>query len=532
VVVDRSALTARYRGPRVNRSDDETHAPHGASETRASRRAWPIAPTRWPTREEARASRLFSPLRVGALELRTRTWVPAMVPWRASDDGFVTPDVVSWYRRFADGEPGALVLEATGIRDVPSGPLLRIGHARFLPGLRELVDAVRERSHGRTKLFVQLIDFLAIKRRPEKEKFLRRFLVLRDEHRERLRALDARAEHANDDELRELLVRLPHPTLLALLSAREREDLEFGFARTRHRHGPRARRRAPAARAPRALRRRRRARAKRASTASSCTSRTPTRSRRSSRAPTTRTTATGARSKAARACRSRSSRRARARRRDFVVGCRFLGDEAIAGGSRGRRRLRVRRRVRARGFRLPLDLEGRQVRRRRATEGRRSGVPVHRSERPRVHADGAHRRARSPGARGPFGRNLPLARAIRASVRTAGSRRRSSARAASRPSSSPNARSPRAIATWSPRAAVARRSRLVEEARARPRRRSAALQVHQLLRGARPAPPQVTCQLWDRDLTTPDAEKRTSGENPRRSSDGKRRLDAPPWSQG
>ena len=30
-------------------------------------------------------------------------------------------------------EPGAIVIEATGIRDVPSGPLLRIGRSNFCP---------------------------------------------------------------------------------------------------------------------------------------------------------------------------------------------------------------------------------------------------------------------------------------------------------------------------------------------------------------------------------------------------------------
>ena len=32
---------------------------------------------------------LFSPVRVGALQLAQRTWVPAMVPRRATDDGHV-----------------------------------------------------------------------------------------------------------------------------------------------------------------------------------------------------------------------------------------------------------------------------------------------------------------------------------------------------------------------------------------------------------------------------------------------------------
>ena len=53
--------------------------------------------------------------------------------------GFVTPDVIDWYRRFAEGKPGVIVVEATGIREVPSGPLLRIGHDRFIEGLTKLL---------------------------------------------------------------------------------------------------------------------------------------------------------------------------------------------------------------------------------------------------------------------------------------------------------------------------------------------------------------------------------------------------------
>ena len=82
----------------------------------------------WPSAAEAATSRLFSEVAVGPHTLKQRTWVPAMVPWRASEDGAVTPEVLDWYECFARGRPGALVVEATGIRDVPSGPLLRAGH--------------------------------------------------------------------------------------------------------------------------------------------------------------------------------------------------------------------------------------------------------------------------------------------------------------------------------------------------------------------------------------------------------------------
>ena len=108
----------------------------------------PIPDARWPSREEAAGSLLFSPIEVGSFTAEQRTWVPAMVPWRATAEGDVTQDVLDWYGRFADGRPGVLVVEATGIRDVPSGPLLRIGHDRHLPGLRELVRTVRERADG------------------------------------------------------------------------------------------------------------------------------------------------------------------------------------------------------------------------------------------------------------------------------------------------------------------------------------------------------------------------------------------------
>src|SRR5688572_19364646 len=148
-----------------------------------------IPPSRWPSRAEAAASLLFSPIALGPVTSRTRTWVPAMVPWRSTDEGFVTPEVLDWYGRFADGRPGVIVVEATGIRDVPSGPLLRIGHERFVPGLRRLVETVRERSHGETRLLIQVIDFLRIRRRPDETRYFAEFLVLRREHREGLERL-------------------------------------------------------------------------------------------------------------------------------------------------------------------------------------------------------------------------------------------------------------------------------------------------------------------------------------------------------
>ncbi len=177
----------------------------------------------WPSAEEAAGSLLFSPLRVGSVTLEERTWVPAMVPWRATEEGFVTPEILAWYERFARGRPGAIVVEATGIRDIPSGPLLRIGHHRFIPGLAELVETVRRASRGHTRLFIQLLDFLTIRRRPEPEKFFRRYLEITDRHREVVGGDRA------DEEIRELLLELPDDRVGEILTPRELEALQKGY---------------------------------------------------------------------------------------------------------------------------------------------------------------------------------------------------------------------------------------------------------------------------------------------------------------
>lgn len=184
-----------------------------------------------PTAEEAAQALLYSPLRLATgLTLAERSWVPAMVPWRATEEGFVTPEILDWYGRFAEGEPGAIVVEATGIRDVPSGPLLRIGHDRFIDGLAELVKTVRERSSGRTRVFIQLIDFLRIRRRPDRARFFRDFLKLAPAHRRRLAELraDPRWEEAPEAEVREALAALDDHALGAVLDPRDMESLRYG----------------------------------------------------------------------------------------------------------------------------------------------------------------------------------------------------------------------------------------------------------------------------------------------------------------
>src|SRR5207302_1668290 len=98
-------------------------------------------------------------------------------------------------------------------------------------GLRKLVDAVKQASGGETLLFIQCIDFLAIRRRPEKEKFFSRYLMLGETHREALMRItgEERWLTAPDSEVRTALAGLDDQQLGDVLDARELESLERGY---------------------------------------------------------------------------------------------------------------------------------------------------------------------------------------------------------------------------------------------------------------------------------------------------------------
>ncbi len=184
---------------------------------------WSTRPGQWPTQEQAKTSLLFSSLTSGALEVTSRVWVPAMVPWRASLEGYVTNENIEWYRRFAESAPGAIVVEATGIRDVSSGKLLRINDDKFIDGLSKIAQAIHEASGGKTRALIQLIDFLAIKRRPSTDAFLSRFLQITQRHKDMLNL-----PSATEMQVRSALAKMSSSELESVLDARELESLNMG----------------------------------------------------------------------------------------------------------------------------------------------------------------------------------------------------------------------------------------------------------------------------------------------------------------
>ncbi|MCB9834256.1 MAG: NADH:flavin oxidoreductase [Planctomycetes bacterium] len=372
---------------------------------------------RWPDREEATRSLLFSPAPLGRkLVAATRSWVPAMVPWRATEDGLVTDRNVDWYGRFADGRPGVLVVEATGIRDVPSGPLLRIGHDRFIPGLRRLVTEVRRRSAGETRILIQLIDFLGIRRRPRPETFFDRYLVVDQALRQRAaeRLGDPDFLRLDEATLRARLAALDEDRLASVLGAREFESLRMGHReRVTDLHLDHVRalpRTLPGLFAAAAARAREAGfdgvelHYAHAYTMASFLSRLNDRSDGYGGSPEGR-------------LRLPLEVFAAVRERvgdDFPVGCRYLGDEVIAGGSRIEDALHYGEAFAAAGMDfLSISKGGKFEDARQPAIGEAAYPytgPSGQECMPTVRID----------ERGPFGRNVALAAAIRAALRAAG----------------------------------------------------------------------------------------------------------------
>ncbi len=372
--------------------------------------------TAWPTADQAAKARLYQPIAVGPLRLEQRTWVPAMVPWRATEDGEVTDPLLAWYGRFARGRPGALVVEATGIRDIPSGPLLRIGDDRFLPGLRRLVDVVRRESDGHTRLLIQLIDFLSVRRRPAPDKYFARFWRIEAHHREALVELtgDPGWQTADDADIRTKVSALTDAELDQVLTPREQEDLRFGYReRVNDLHLPHVRN------LPQVLPRLFADAAVRAEkagfdgvelhyahayTMASFLSRTNDRDDGYGGCPETRVRLP---LEVYAACRSALSA-------STALGCRMLADEVIAGGSRIEDAVYYAERFASVGMDyLSLSKGGKFDDAKQPRIGHAvypyTGPSGHECM-PTIYSD----------ERGPLGRNLPLARAIRSAIRAEG----------------------------------------------------------------------------------------------------------------
>jgi hypothetical protein len=278
------------------------------------------------------------------------------------------------------------------------------------------VETVREQSGGRTRLFVQVIDFLTVRRRPEPDKFFLRFLTVDRALRERLATAtgDPGWTSAPEADLRRALLGAERRLVEATLSPRDLESLDYGYReRVWDTHLPWIRDlplTLPGLFAE-AARRAREAgfdgvelHYAHAYTMASFLSRLNTRQDGYGGPPEHRVRLP---LEVLAAVRQRVGR-------DWVVGIRYLGDDVVEGGSRLEDAVWFGVRFAAAGADyLSVSKGGRFEDARQPKVGEavypytgRSGYECM----PTVISD----------ARGPFGRNVPLAAAIRAAVRAAG----------------------------------------------------------------------------------------------------------------
>lgn len=100
---------------------------------------------------------LFSPIKIGKMEVRNRIVMPPMTTGFGAPDGAVTETYLNYYEARAKGEVGLIIAEATAVnagRKYGLNPLGLYDDSQ-IPSWRELADAVH--SHG-ARLSTQLMD--------------------------------------------------------------------------------------------------------------------------------------------------------------------------------------------------------------------------------------------------------------------------------------------------------------------------------------------------------------------------------------
>ncbi len=105
-------------------------------------------------REQAPSSSLlFEPVTIGGLELKNRLIMPAM-HLNFTPGGDVNEKIIEFYRLRAKGGVGLIIVGGASVDRLGSNPLmLGLHEDRFIPGLRELVKAVKNEG---AKIGVQL----------------------------------------------------------------------------------------------------------------------------------------------------------------------------------------------------------------------------------------------------------------------------------------------------------------------------------------------------------------------------------------
>lgn len=168
--------------------------------------------------------KLLEPLQVGPVTLPNRLAVPAMVTRLSGEDGRVNDDVVDRYVRYAEGNVGLIVVEASSVHGGKSGPLLRVSDDEYIPGLRQLTSACHAASDS--KVYLQIIHFLKIARSGWREKISEVSAERLEELPQLFATAAQRAQEAGFDGVE---LHMAHAyTLSSMLSRQNRRSDKYG----------------------------------------------------------------------------------------------------------------------------------------------------------------------------------------------------------------------------------------------------------------------------------------------------------------
>ncbi|MBI4320740.1 MAG: NADH:flavin oxidoreductase [Chloroflexi bacterium] len=106
---------------------------------------------------------LFEPITVGKMQVKNRIASTPLVTRLASEDGFVTDDLIERYARLARGGIGWIITEAIVIQNNKSVSNVRATRDEMVPGLRRWVEAVHQAGEN-VKIGVQITHFLKVAR--------------------------------------------------------------------------------------------------------------------------------------------------------------------------------------------------------------------------------------------------------------------------------------------------------------------------------------------------------------------------------
>ncbi len=90
--------------------------------------------------------RLFSPFRIGSMEIKSRIVLPAMETHLCDAEGFVTDEVISYYRARVQGGAGYVTVENTCVDPVGriNDGMLCIHDDKYIDGLKKLSDEIHK----------------------------------------------------------------------------------------------------------------------------------------------------------------------------------------------------------------------------------------------------------------------------------------------------------------------------------------------------------------------------------------------------